>query len=245
MDVRQEFRGAAREKGVPVDEIERWVRLARPQTELVPEGADGLPVAGRFGGLAALPDGVEQPAGQCLVLTVDLAAIPPHTHDLDLPADGSLLFFVEPDMTPDDCRVVYVPAGTPVTEHPDPGAPVFDPVPLHARAGWNLPEKEHQTPFDLRLDDEVEEAIGDVMWYLGDNDYEFSLGGHGAASTGGADNPILDAREHTVLATVWLDEERVGDAFGETLIVVNFMIKHADLAERAFDRVWLMTDFNG
>jgi hypothetical protein len=37
----------------------------------------------------------------------------------------------------------------------------------------------------------------------------------------------------------------VGDAFGETLIVVNFMIKHVDLAERAFDRIWLMTDFNG
>jgi uncharacterized protein YwqG len=100
-------------------------------------------------------------------------------------------------------------------------------------------------PFDLRLDDEVEEAIGEVMWCLEDNDYEFSLGGYGAASTGGADNPITNANEHLVLATVWLDQGRVGDAFGETLIVVNFMIKHADLAERAFDRIWLMTDFNG
>ncbi|MFI5490785.1 DUF1963 domain-containing protein [Micromonospora echinaurantiaca] len=244
MDVRQEFRGAAREMGVPVDEIERWVRLARPQTELVPEG-DGLPVAGRFGGLAALPEGEEWPPGQCLVLTLDLAAIPSHGHDLDLPADGSLLFFVEPDFTPNDCRIVHVPAGTPVTEHPNPGVPVFDPIPLHARAGWSLPENEHEVPFDLRLDDEVEEAIGEVMWDLEDNDYAFSLGGYGSASTGGADNPILNANEHTVLATVWLDEGQVGDAFGETLIVVNFMIKHADLAERAFDRIWLMTDFNG
>ncbi|MET8278002.1 DUF1963 domain-containing protein [Micromonospora sp. NPDC005174] len=244
MDVRQEFRGAAREEGVPADEIERWVRLARPQTELVPKG-DGLPVVGRFGGLAALPQGEEWPPGQCLVLTLDLAALPSHGHDLDLPADGSLLFFVEPRFTPTRCRVVHVPAGTPVTERPTPEVPVFDPLPLHARAGWSLPENEREAPFDLRLDDEVEEAIGEVMWYLEDNDYEFSLGGYGAASTGGADNPILDATEHTVLATVWLDEGQVGDAFGETLIVVNFMIKHADLAERAFDRIWLMTDFNG
>ncbi|BBH63394.1 hypothetical protein ACTI_00790 [Actinoplanes sp. OR16] len=244
MDVRQEFRSAAREQGVPVNDIERWVRLARPQTELVPKG-DGLPVAGRFGGLAALPEGTEWPAGQCLVLTLDLAAIPSDGHDLDLPADGSLLFFVEPDFTPTECRVVHVPAGTPVTEHPNPGVPVFDPIALHARAGWSLPEREHEVPFDLRLDDEVEEAIGEVMWYLGDNDYEFSLGGYGAASTGGADNPILDAKDHLVLTTVWLDEGRVGDAFGETLLVVNFMIKHADLAGRAFDKIWLMTDFNG
>ncbi|MFC0505236.1 hypothetical protein [Micromonospora costi] len=62
MDVRQEFRGAAREMGVPVDEIERWARLARPQTELDPDG-DGLPVAGRFGGLAALPEGEQWPPG--------------------------------------------------------------------------------------------------------------------------------------------------------------------------------------
>ncbi|MGV9213541.1 DUF1963 domain-containing protein [Micromonospora sp. RB23] len=244
MDVRQEFRGAAREKGMPADEIERWVRLARPQTELVPKG-DGLPLAGRFGGLAALPQGEDWPPGQCLVLTLDLAAISPHGHDLDLPADGSLLFFVEPRFTPTACRVVHVPAGAAVTERPNPGVPVFDPVPLHARTGWSLPENEREAPFDLRLDDEVEETIGEVMWYLEGNDYQFSLGGYGAASTGGADNPIVDATEHTVLATVWLDEGQVGDAFGETLIVVNFMIKHADLAERAFDRIWLMTDFNG
>jgi uncharacterized protein YwqG len=244
MDVRQQFRRAAREQGVPVDEIERWVRLARPQTELVAKD-DGLPAVGRFGGLVALPEGEQWPAGQCLVLTLDLATIPSQGHDLDLPADGSLLFFVEPDFTPNDCRILYVPAGTAVFEHLNPGVPVFDPIPLHARAGWSLPENEHEAPFDLRLDDEVEEAIGEAMWDLEDNDYEFSLGGYGAASTGGADNPITNANEHLVLATVWLDQGRVGDAFGETLIVVNFMIKYADLAERAFDRIWLMTDFNG
>ncbi|MGW4502514.1 DUF1963 domain-containing protein [Micromonospora sp. NPDC004336] len=244
MDVRQEFRYAAREMGVPVEEIERWVRLARPRTELVPDG-DGLPVAGRFGGLAALPEGEQWPPGQCLVLTLDLAAIPSHWHDLDLPADGSLLFFVEPDFTPTRCRVVHVPAGTPVTEQPSPGMPVFDPFPLHARADWNLPNAEHEVPFDLRLDDEVEEAIGEVMWDLEGNGSDFSLGGYGDTSTGGADNPIVDANEHTVLATVRLYEEEVGDAFGETTIVVNFMIRHADLAERTFDRIWLMTDFNG
>jgi hypothetical protein len=237
-------RRAAREQGVPVGEIERWVRLARPQIELVAQG-DGLPVAGRFGGLASLPEGEAWPAGQCLVLTLGLAAVPSYGHDLDLPADGSLLFFVEPDFTPTGCRILHVPAGTAVTGHPNPGVPVFDPITLHARPGWSLPEKEHEAPFDLRLDDEVEDAIGEVMWYLEDNDYEFSLGDYGAASTGGADNPILDATEHLVLATVWLDKERVGDAFGETLIVINFMIKQVDLAERAFDRIWLMTDFNG
>jgi hypothetical protein len=134
MDVRQQFRRAAREEGVPVDEIERWVRLARPQTELVAKD-DNLPSVGRFGGLAALPEGEQWPPGQCLVLTLDLAAIPAHGHDLDLPADGSLLFFVEPDFTPTACRIVHVPAGTAVIEHLNPGVPVFDPIPLHARAG--------------------------------------------------------------------------------------------------------------
>ncbi|MFC0505235.1 DUF1963 domain-containing protein [Micromonospora costi] len=178
-------------------------------------------------------------------MTLDLAAIPSHGHDLDLPADGSLLFFVEPHLTPTNCRVVHVPAGTPVTEHPSPGMPVFDPIPLRARANWNLPNTEHEVPFDLRLDDEVEEAINEVMWDLEGNHSDYSLGGYGDTSTGGADFPIINAKDHTVLATVRLYEEEVGDAFGETLIVVNFMIKHADLAERAFDRIWLMYDFNG
>ena len=239
MDVRHTFRHQAREKGVPAEAIEQWLRLTRPRTDLVPDG-DGPPV-GRFGGLPALPDGTDWPGYTSLVLTLDLAALPASGHDLDLPADGTLLFFLMPDWDVEHHAVIHVPAGAQVTERTG-DAPVIDCVPLHARAGWSVPRSGSQVPFALGDQDEV---LRDVLWCLDHPDYEFSIGGYGGSSTGGADYPATEPLQETVLATVWLDESRVGDTFGTTLMVVNFVISHADLAARAFDKVYLHTDFNG
>lgn len=245
MDVRHAFRRKARQAGAPIEAVEQWLRLARPQAELIPDGGD-LPVAGRFGGLPALPEGMEWPDWNSLVLTLDLAALPAGAHDLDLPPDGTLLFFLQPDFYLDTHHITYVPAGVPVAERAAPDrVPVLDPIVLHARSGWDLPEIAMLAPFDLGAADEAREAIEDVMWSLDHPHYEFSIGGYGGNSTGGADYPATEPRQDTVLATIWLREYLAGEVFGPTTLVANFVISHADLAARAFDKAFLAADFNG
>jgi hypothetical protein len=130
MDHQGEFRRAALELGVPDDEINRFSQHLRLSIGLSARG-DGPPV-GHIGGLPRLPVGMKWPsAGEIplpLLLSVDCGALP-RVDGFDLPANGTLLFFVDKEM---DCnasrtdpgqyaRVVYVPEGTEtaVAEPPD------------------------------------------------------------------------------------------------------------------------------
>ncbi|MEU0301316.1 DUF1963 domain-containing protein [Streptomyces sp. NPDC006175] len=117
MDHQGEFRRAALELGVPDDEISRFGRHLRLTIGLSVGG--GSPV-GRFGGPAQLPVGMKWPStGDVplpLLLSVDCGALP-GVDGFDLPADGTLLFFVHQEMDLEDtsgryARVVYVPDGT-------------------------------------------------------------------------------------------------------------------------------------
>ncbi|MFE7069218.1 DUF1963 domain-containing protein [Streptomyces sp. NPDC057620] len=68
--------------------------------------------AARTGGLPALPDGIDWPDGrEPLVLTVDCAALPEGVLDIELPPDGSLLFFADIEYEPESSVVLHVPAG--------------------------------------------------------------------------------------------------------------------------------------
>ena len=110
------FRDKAIAQGIPADEVERWLDIARPCVTLTEEG-DG-PVVGRFGGPLMLPVGTPTPVFPFLA-SIDLAALPDDATDLPLPPDGRLLLFAYPDNDGEPVNVgevVYVPVGTAVEE---------------------------------------------------------------------------------------------------------------------------------
>ncbi|WP_200426137.1 DUF1963 domain-containing protein [Streptomyces sp. NE5-10] len=131
MDHQGEFRRAALESGVPDDEISRFSQHLRLAIGLS-GGGDGSPV-GHIGGLPRLPLGMEWPStGDIplpLLLSVDCGALP-RVEGFDLPADGTLLFFVHQEMDfgtsradPGQyARVVYVPDGTETAVVEPPGS---------------------------------------------------------------------------------------------------------------------------
>ncbi|WP_394618998.1 DUF1963 domain-containing protein [Lentzea sp. JNUCC 0626] len=119
MDRYEQFRSAAVDRGIPEDEVGRFTEHLRFAVWAWPaEG--GEEIAGRMGGLPRLPIGVDWPGGDFplpFIGSVDCAALP-RAEGLDLPADGSLLFFLhhEEDMeehpSTDYARVLHIPAGT-------------------------------------------------------------------------------------------------------------------------------------
>jgi hypothetical protein len=110
------FRDEAVRRGIPADDVARWLTLARPCATLSSDGEG--PVVGRFGGPLLLPAEAPDPYYP-FVAAVDLAALPAGVTDLPLPPDGRLLFFAYPQDDGDLADmgdVVYVPAGTAVAE---------------------------------------------------------------------------------------------------------------------------------
>ncbi|WP_299533239.1 DUF1963 domain-containing protein [uncultured Streptomyces sp.] len=110
------FRAEAEARGVPAEDVERWLATARPCLTLTPADEEGGPVVGRFGGPLLLPADAPDPVHPH-VASVDLAALPAGATDLPLPPDGHLLFFaaLEPDGVGPAGGVVHVAAGTAVT----------------------------------------------------------------------------------------------------------------------------------
>lgn len=193
---------------------------------------------------------MEWPRGTAFLATVDLAAIPPGSHDLDLPGDGHLLFFAEPEIVPEDCRVVHVPAGVPVAERDVPEdmyAPVYDPFPLHGRAAWSLPVERSEAAADLGERVHDEELIADVVVELGfDDDFQLAIGGYADESTSGVGNPVDSPEKETLLAQLYLTDDLVGQDFGGSpLCLVSFVMSYPDLAAGRFDQARFFSDFNG
>lgn len=88
-----------------------------PYEEVPPSQREGARPAARTGGLPALPDGTDWPERSApLVLSIDCGALPQGVLDIELPADGHLLFFNEIEYPPDSSVVLHVPAGTHTTE---------------------------------------------------------------------------------------------------------------------------------
>ncbi|MCT2280326.1 DUF1963 domain-containing protein [Micromonospora chalcea] len=122
MDERDQFRRAAIGQGVPEDEVARFAELIRFRIHAC-QREEGVH-AGRRGGRPRLPVGMPWPTcpeGSPLpfLLRLDCAALP-RVPDLALPADGTLLFFLDQEGAQDVCgienekayaRVVYVPVG--------------------------------------------------------------------------------------------------------------------------------------
>ncbi|MFD3310179.1 DUF1963 domain-containing protein [Streptomyces sp. NPDC058694] len=113
----------AAEHGVPGPVARELMARTRPclylvPYEQVPEALreDARP-AGRTGGLPALPEGVDWPEPrEPLVLSVDCAALPQDILDIELPADGQLLFFTHISYPPESSAVLHIPAEARTTE---------------------------------------------------------------------------------------------------------------------------------
>ncbi|MGW2642836.1 DUF1963 domain-containing protein [Streptomyces sp. NPDC001348] len=91
--------------------------------QLTPAQRETARPAARTGGLPSLPDDADWPDGrEPLVLTVDCAALPRDILDIELPADGHLLFFSEIEYEPESSAVLHVPAGARTTER----SPAYD-----------------------------------------------------------------------------------------------------------------------
>jgi hypothetical protein len=167
MDHQGRFRSAALAAGVPAGEVSRFLEHLRLTVRLG-GGAGDVP-AGQFGGLPRLPVDQEWPsAGEVqlpFVFSVDCAALPA-VDGSALPADGSLLFFLDheadhlagADGDHRYARVVHVPAGTGtrVAEPRDP-AIIGERYDLDATLVAELPDR--FTPHD---DDEYDEDEDDL-----------------------------------------------------------------------------------
>jgi uncharacterized protein YwqG len=129
---------------------ERWISLLWPSLFLRAAG-DNEPVVGQLGGAPVLPGGVAWPrldpyGPLSFVADIDCGQLP--SDSLSLPRAGTLSFFAHSELptirgAPENltvARVIYTPAGTPVTEREPPaGAHSYDLVELAGGPAWDSP----------------------------------------------------------------------------------------------------------
>lgn len=253
------FREQAGERGVPADDVDRWLGLARPALRTAPDG--GGPVVGRLGSPLLLPPDVPTPATVVepdyrneyqLIVTLDLAAIPPGATDLPLPPDGHVLLFANVELEDEELAggAVYVPAGTPVEEREasvDYEAYGYD-------SPEDLDESLRRSP-DLRLvpgvslpscplDAETraahphaetlqavwsEQSDEGGEWQLGGHAYDFDGMGDPARESADQEHGDHDSRpEAWVVLAQWV---------GVPMGILYWTITRQDLEKRRFDRV--------
>ncbi|AYC36056.1 hypothetical protein DWG14_00264 [Streptomyces griseorubiginosus] len=121
--VRELVLRTAEKHGVPEPVAQELLAHSRPCLHLVhfqdltPAQQQGARPAARTGGLPCLPEGVDWPEGRKpLVLTVDCGALPREALDIELPSDGSLLFFTSIEYEPESSVVLHVPADASTTQ---------------------------------------------------------------------------------------------------------------------------------
>jgi hypothetical protein len=247
MTALDDYREAARERGIPEHIVEWAIRLGRPRLELRPTDEADDPVVGQYGGFPSLPPAVEWSGFPDFIGSVDCAAVPVGKLDIPLPEDGTLLFFAsrrEPSFVPlTGGRVVYVPAGSATAERvPAEGDIGYtrEPIPLRGRLDWNMPDLNSAVVIENDELDSVFEEHG-----LGDLDHstpgELTLGGYACAVQ---DDPCLagslgDDDERWVL----MAQARYQLVDIPTMVCHAFwMIRHQDLTDRNFEHVKLVTD---
>ncbi|MDT0440289.1 MULTISPECIES: DUF1963 domain-containing protein [Streptomyces] len=244
MNMLEEFRKRAGECNMPDKSIEYWVGIARPCLCLRTDGEG--PVVGYFGGRPALPKSVAWPAGHAHLASLDLASIPKGATDLDLPAEGTLVFMAVPGLASGAGRVIYAPTGVALTEAEPPGDGVseYARTPLHGVPDWSMPESAYRSPRyleDGQRDDE--DLFEEIVWELEGPNSLLILGGFGVSNTGGLGVPIGEHEE--LLAEFFLQENEVGEDFETDYTTVFYGAARDDLTARNFDAAWMATDFHG
>ncbi|GHE72398.1 hypothetical protein GCM10018785_45740 [Streptomyces longispororuber] len=260
------FRAEAASQGLPAEEVEEWIRVARPAV-YVAEGGNG-PLAARVGGDPELPHGVPRPS-EPFVASVDLAALPPGGAGLPLPADGRLLLFSGTDVDGIGRQVsdavLYVPAGTPTTPTPLAHSRREPYQARELRTVWHQPSAQMPESFaldrwgDIPEDEQFELAdeLSDAWARVGGHrpPWTLQIGGHpaspqndpvhdarGPEETGPSDHRGTaqgeDADDWALLAT-W----RCGDDVTELDSgVAHWVVRRRDVAAGRFDRVHLYVE---
>jgi hypothetical protein len=253
------FREQARERGVPADDVDRWLGLARPALRTAPDG--GGPVVGRLGSPLLLPPDVPTPATVFepdyraeyqLIVTLDLAAIPPGATDLPLPPDGHVLLFANVELEDEVLAggAVYVPAGAPVEEREV--SPDYEPYGYDSPE--DLDESLRRSP-DLRLVPGVSlpscpldagtraahphaETLQAVWSEQSDEGGEWQLGGH-AYDFDGYGDPARESADQEPGENNSRPEDWVVLAqwVGVPMGILYWTINLRDLEVRRFDRV--------
>jgi hypothetical protein len=198
--------------------------------------------AARTGGLPALPDGADWPEGrEPLVLSVDCAALPHDVLDIELPADGHLLFFTGIEYPPESSVVLHVPAGAHTKERAatyerdgeERQTRVYEPRTLYPVPGLTLDSGWEGGPrIDAFLDGEgAEEALDG----FGEAFLDLAFGGHRPAvrvQLGGFSDPwdmAPDADGPVLLAQL------PGQAVDYDVFTMNLIVgPREDIAARRF-----------
>ncbi|MGX7757207.1 YwqG family protein [Streptomyces angustmyceticus] len=258
---------------LPPGIAERWTGLLRPGLRLEKATAAD-PVAGRLGGLPELPETEEWPVweGQgplAFVASLDCAALPSAALDIVLPTEGTLAFFyfdgqvddgwalVTPD-EPDSwagARVLYVPAGVPVTERAAPeGIRPYPEVPLTSCLQTTAPHGRHPVVrhafAPMPEDHPVHgDAFGEALWDHSAGT-EHRIGGHADPVQGDVETEVARG----ALGSPPWDDPRIGEEALRWVLLAQFdsdddadmmwgdcgalywLIRPEDLAARRFDR---------
>ncbi|WP_306316828.1 MULTISPECIES: DUF1963 domain-containing protein [unclassified Streptomyces] len=208
--VRDAVLDAGRVLDVPESVVGAFLQLLRPCVHLCPFDmlpeelrADARPV-GRVAGAPRLPRDMTAPADLPHVLTVDCAALPVGSLDIDFPSDGHLVVFAEISDYPGEGAVVHVPAGVETVEDDARDAEdshdpeLHEPFPLYAVPGSTMPdlyswsgvtEAVEYAGGDAERTRRVDRLVGEIDKILyGRWSDDIQLGGHSRAWQ----NPVED-----------------------------------------------------
>ncbi|MFC5816965.1 DUF1963 domain-containing protein [Nonomuraea harbinensis] len=245
---------------LPEPLAEPFIALARPAVRLS-IAEEGETVVGRLGGLPRLPEGVPWPGGGSamqFLAELDCAALAAYESDLDLPAEGALLFFAAWDGTA--ARVILLPPGAvrvPEREAPVSGdARLFPEAPLAAETVATWPTRNHDEL--VKVGDEIwDRVVGEDWEVFADQLAEFAeaeggrahqVGGYSdalhrpveasaAAWTGlNSEDPGFAAEALRWCNLLQLDEDN-GMTFGDGGIMI-FGIRRDRLAARDFTQIF-------
>lgn len=234
-------------KHLPPDIAERWLELLRPSARLaVATGSDS--VAGHLGGQPKLATGVDWPVWEghgplSFIASIDCAALPAQTLNLDLPKSGSLLFFYFDGQLDDGdalvlaedrdswagARVLYVPEGAdvPDRETPEELQP-YPLVPMTARVEMTAAEPWHPriretfapgAPFGQRYDHPVcTQEFLDALWEF-DDTVGHQVGGYAHS----VQNPVeIEIAEAVLEGKVSWGDPRLSDEAGSWVLLAQF-----------------------
>ncbi|MDQ0984277.1 DUF1963 domain-containing protein [Streptomyces sp. V2I9] len=235
MATREAFRAQAREMGVSDESLDLILTVVQPAYALKP-GRSEEGAVGWLGGLPDLPTGMTWDGSGVFVASIDLAALPPHSLDTGLPADGRLLLFAEPfselidldyGWPPAFPRALYVPPGTETTPW-DPSSCTFERSddeylierrPLHATAFWDLDINDESETLDSAVE-EFRALAGPqvVPLVLDDPNYDVKLCGVAQAQQNTVEYEVL-GRVGTRRGQAWEDDPDAGPSEDDPALI--------------------------
>lgn len=250
---------------LPEELAEPFLALTRPAIRLSIAGK-GETTVGRLGGLPRLPEGMPWPragdGGPAMqfLAELDCAALAAYESDIDLPAEGTLLFFATWESTA--AQVIMLPPDAirvPEYEVPvlPPEARVFPEVPLAAETVATWPTRGHDDLVELG-DEFWDRVVGDEPWEVFADmlaDFADAEGGRAHQVGGYSDalqspieavaafaaglrphDPGFAAEASQWVSLLQLDEDN-GMIFGDGGILI-FGIRRDRLAARDFSQVF-------